>query len=107
MRKTNLDITGTIQHKSLQILAYADVVVIVGRHENAVKDVFYRLETEAQKMPLKIMTKQNVRKQKKKNNREIKEEYIRIINRDMEKVNKFKYLGYIITNNNITSVIKP
>ena len=82
VRKTNLDITGTIQHTSLQILAYADVVVIVGRHENAVKDVFYRLETEAQKMPLKIMTKQNVRKQKKEQQRN-KKKYIRIINRDI------------------------
>jgi hypothetical protein len=34
-----------------------------------------------------------------------KEKYIRIHNRDIEKGNQFKYLGSIITNNNITSEI--
>jgi hypothetical protein len=34
-----------------------------------------------------------------------KEKYIRINNRDIERVNQFKYLGSIITINNITSKI--
>jgi hypothetical protein len=36
------------------ILVYADDVVIVARHENAVKDAFNRLEMAAQKMGLMI-----------------------------------------------------
>jgi hypothetical protein len=34
-----------------------------------------------------------------------KEKYIRINNRDIERANQFKYLGSIITNNNITSEV--
>ena len=34
-----------------------------------------------------------------------KDKYIRINNTDVETVNQFKYLGSIITNNNITSEI--
>jgi hypothetical protein len=34
-----------------------------------------------------------------------KEKYIRINNSDIERVNQFKYLGSIITNNNISSAI--
>ena len=49
MREANLDIRGTKLRKSLQILVYADDV-IVRRYENAVKDAFNRLEMEAQKM---------------------------------------------------------
>jgi Reverse transcriptase (RNA-dependent DNA polymerase). len=43
----NLDIGETKLHKSVQILAYADDAVIVGRYENAVKDAINRLEMEA------------------------------------------------------------
>jgi hypothetical protein len=49
-REVNLDFRGTILHKSVQILAYANDVVIVERCENAVKDAFNRLQMEAQKM---------------------------------------------------------
>jgi hypothetical protein len=53
VREANLDIRGTTLHKSVQILAYADDV-IVARYENAVKDAFNRLEMAAQKMGLII-----------------------------------------------------
>jgi hypothetical protein len=43
VREANLDIRGTILHKSMQILAYADDV-IVARYENAVKDAFNRIK---------------------------------------------------------------
>jgi hypothetical protein len=49
-----LDVRGTVLHKSVQILAYADDDVIVARYENAVKDAFNRLEMAAQKMGLMI-----------------------------------------------------
>jgi hypothetical protein len=44
VREANLDIRGTILHKSVQILAYADDVVKVAKYENAVRDAFNRLE---------------------------------------------------------------
>jgi hypothetical protein len=45
-----LDITGTILHKSVQILAYADDIVIIGRYERATKEIFIQLETAAKQM---------------------------------------------------------
>jgi hypothetical protein len=45
--ETILDITGTMLHKIVQILAHADAVVIVERYENAVKDAFNTLKFEA------------------------------------------------------------
>jgi sorting nexin-29 len=47
VREANLNTRGTILHKSVQILAYADYDVIVARYENAVKDAFNRLEMAA------------------------------------------------------------
>ena len=49
MGEAILDIRGTILHKSVQILAQADDVVIIQRYENAVKDPFNRLEMEEKK----------------------------------------------------------
>jgi hypothetical protein len=52
--EARLDIRGTELHKSVQILAYVDDVVIARRYENTVKDAFNRLEMEVQKMGLTI-----------------------------------------------------
>ena len=49
MRQAIRDIRGTILHKCVQGLVYADDVVIVETYENAVKDAFNRLGMEAQK----------------------------------------------------------
>jgi sorting nexin-29 len=54
VREANLDIRGTVLHRSVQIVACADDVVVVGRNENAVKDAFNRLDMAAQKMGLMI-----------------------------------------------------
>jgi hypothetical protein len=48
VREANLDIRGTILHKCVQILAYADDVIIVARYENAIKVAFNRLEKASQ-----------------------------------------------------------
>jgi hypothetical protein len=53
VREANLDIRGKVLHKSMQILAYTDVVT-VARYENAVKASFNRLEMAAQKLGLMI-----------------------------------------------------
>jgi hypothetical protein len=36
VRVAGLDITGTTLHKSIQILAYADDIVIIGRYERGI-----------------------------------------------------------------------
>jgi hypothetical protein len=43
VRVAGLDIRGTILHKSVQILAYADDIVINGRYERAIKEAFIQL----------------------------------------------------------------
>jgi molybdopterin-guanine dinucleotide biosynthesis protein len=50
MREAILDTKGTTLHKSVQIVAHVDIVVIEGKYKNSVRDAFYRLEMEAQKM---------------------------------------------------------
>jgi hypothetical protein len=45
-----LGIRGTILHKSFQILAYADDIVIFVRCERAVKEAFIQLETAAKQI---------------------------------------------------------
>jgi hypothetical protein len=103
VRVANLDIRGTIVHKSVQILAYVDDVVVVARYENAAKDALNRLEKSSQKLGLMIdYDKTKCMATTCKSN---KEKYMRINNSDTETVNQFKYLGSIITNNNISSEI--
>jgi hypothetical protein len=102
-REANLDIRGTILHKSMQILACADGV-IVARYENAVKVAFNRLEKASQKVGL--MIDYDKTKYMETTCKPNKEKYIRTNNSDIERVNQFKYLGSIITNdNNISSEI--
>jgi hypothetical protein len=98
VREANLDIRGTILHKSMQILAYADDDVIIARYENAVKDAFNRLERASQKMGLMITDDKT--KYMETTCKANKEKYIRINNSDIQRVNQFKYLGSINNNNN-------
>ena len=44
-----INITGHIGTKSIQILAHADYVTIVGRNKNALKDTLVDIESEARK----------------------------------------------------------
>jgi hypothetical protein len=46
IRETSLDIRGTILHKSLLILAYAEDVII-GRYERTVKEADIKLKKAA------------------------------------------------------------
>jgi hypothetical protein len=54
LRRANLQTTGTIYNKEIQLLAYADDINIVGRSQSAVRDVYFALEREAAKVRLKI-----------------------------------------------------
>jgi hypothetical protein len=104
VREANLDIRGTVLHKSVQILAYADDVVIIGRYEKAVKGALNGLEMAAQNMGL--MVNYDKTKYLETSSKPIKEKYIRINNTDIQQVNQAKYLGSTITdNNNITMEI--
>lgn len=54
IRMANLDKTGTIFHKSKQIVAYADDIDIVSRSEAAAKDAFSALEVSAAAIGLSV-----------------------------------------------------
>jgi hypothetical protein len=54
VRVAELDIRGTVLHKSVQILAYADDILIIARYERAMKEAFIQLETVAKQMGLMV-----------------------------------------------------
>jgi hypothetical protein len=54
VRVAGLDIRGTTLHKSVQVLACADDIVIIGRYVRAVNEAFIKLETAATQMGLMI-----------------------------------------------------
>jgi sorting nexin-29 len=54
IRDANIHTKGTIFYKSVQILTYADVIVIIARTETAIKEAFTNLEKTTKKMHLNI-----------------------------------------------------
>jgi hypothetical protein len=54
VRRANLQTTGTIYNKEIQLLAYADDIDIVGRSQSAVRNAYLALEGETAKVGLKI-----------------------------------------------------
>jgi hypothetical protein len=71
IRDAKLDIRGNIYTRTVQILAYADDLVIMGRTIQAMKESFMVLETLARKIRLAVneeKTKFMEVGQKKKNN---------------------------------------
>ncbi|GBM36204.1 hypothetical protein AVEN_97571-1 [Araneus ventricosus] len=54
IRVSGLDRKGTLWNRSLQLLAYADDIDIIGRSERAVKEAFRALEISATDMGLSI-----------------------------------------------------
>jgi hypothetical protein len=52
VRDSGIERRGTIYHKSVQVLAYADDLDIIGRSERAVREAFTKSDKEAQLMGL-------------------------------------------------------
>jgi hypothetical protein len=91
VKDAGIEKRGTIYHKSVQVLACADHIDIIGRTTRAVKETFLKLEIAAQEIGLMI----NESKTKymeitcKPNNLQ----YLIVNNYKFKKVNEFKYLG--------------
>ncbi|GFY03043.1 transposable element Tc3 transposase [Trichonephila clavipes] len=95
---SGLDRSGTLWNRSLQLLAYADDIDIIGRSEKAVKEDFQALEISATNMGLTI--------------NEDKTKFMEILpssvnntsfcvnGHSFERVSEFKYLGTIINDQN-------
>jgi hypothetical protein len=51
---SGIETTGTINNKTIQILAYADDIVLVGRTTGVLKEAIINLSKEAKEMVLTI-----------------------------------------------------
>lgn len=56
VRKTRIDVSSTIMHKSMQLAGYADDIDILGRTTLSIKETFLRLKEAAKEIGLKINT---------------------------------------------------
>jgi hypothetical protein len=87
IRDAKLDIRGNIYTRIIQILAYADGLVIVGRTIQAMKESFMALEAAARKMGLAV----NEEKTKfMEVGKKITVAHFTVGNYKFEKVNKFR-----------------
>jgi hypothetical protein len=84
VRVDGLDIRGTILHKSVQILAYADDTVITGGQERAIKEAFIQTERAAKQMGL--MMNYDKTKYMELSNSPTRENCIIINNHNIEKI---------------------
>ena len=98
IRDSGIERRGTIFHKSIQILGYADDLDIVGRSERSIRDAFTSLDTEAQQMGLKI--NESKTKYMEVTRKPSKIEFFEIAGYKFKKVTEFKYLGSLITSDN-------
>ncbi|GBN28849.1 hypothetical protein AVEN_120517-1 [Araneus ventricosus] len=99
IRVGGLDRRGTLWKRSLQLLAYADDIDIIGRSERAVKEAFRALEISATDMGLTI----NEDKTKFMEVPSSTGNYtpFRINGHTFERVSESKYLGTIINDQNM------
>jgi predicted component of viral defense system (DUF524 family) len=98
VRVAGLDIRGTILHKSVQILVYADDIVITGRYERAIEEAFIQPERAAKQMGLVINYDKT--KYMELSNSSTRKNYTIINNHNIEKIMEFKHLGSLTSNNN-------
>jgi sorting nexin-29 len=94
IRDLGIERRGTIYYKSVQVLAYANDLDIIGRSETDVKEAFIKLNNEAQKMGLNINEEKT--KYMEITTKPTKNKYLNVGNYRFEKVTEFKYLGTII-----------
>lgn len=102
IRESEIDTRGTIFNKSIQLLAYADDIDIIGRSERVVREAFSKLEIAAKKMGLTV--NEGKTKYLQTGRTQGKEKHITIHEYKFENVTQFKYLGTIITNDNSVTV---
>ncbi|CAG9832840.1 unnamed protein product [Diabrotica balteata] len=100
MRDSGINLKGTIYTRSIQVMAYADDIIIIGRTQNEAVEAFTRIKNAAENIGLLI----NIQKTKympaisriQQNNLEVQHETI-------EKVGEFCYLGSLVDYKNNTS----
>jgi len=96
-----INITGHIVTKSIQILAYADDVAIVGRNKNALKDTLVNIESKARKRGLQI--NENKTKYMEVMRAASNSDHLHCGKYEFEHVKEFTYLGSQLNQTKSTS----
>lgn len=102
IRDSGINTSGTIYHKSVQVLAYADDIDIIGRSSEDVKNSFILLERAAKKMGLSINETKTKYMISAKHQYEMPNK-LDTGEHSFERVDNFVYLGSLITSSNLIS----
>ncbi|XP_066900690.1 uncharacterized protein [Halyomorpha halys] len=92
IRESKVQNIGTIFNHMVQILGYADDIVIIGRSKAVVEETFFTLDEATKKLELDVntnKTKYMIAGQE----RGFNEEFVRIGHYSFEQVEEFVYLG--------------
>jgi hypothetical protein len=103
IRKSGIQTRGTKHYKSVQIMAYAVDIVIIGRSLSSTKEAFQLLEEASKEVGL-VVNKGETKYLVAANTQNCSKPHaIEIRRYDFEKVDSFTYLGSLVTGNNNTS----
>ena len=94
--------SGTMFHKSVQLLAYTENTDIIARSRAVLKESFLLLERATRQMGLKINEKKTKYLTTRVNQNQRKN--FTIVNSNFEAVQSFTYLGSLVNVNNDNSV---
>jgi len=105
VRRAHVVTNGTIFNRSVQLLAYADDIDIIGRSVASVRETFTALEREANRVGL-IVNENKTKFMIAGSNRAPfnNDDSISIGDRNFEIVDQFEYLGSTVTSDNDISV---
>ncbi|XP_054091506.1 uncharacterized protein LOC105219282 isoform X2 [Zeugodacus cucurbitae] len=106
IRAAELNREGTIFYKSVQLLAYADDIDIIGNNTRAVSSAFSRLDKEAKRMGLVVnedKTKYLLSSNKQSAHSRLGS-HVTVDSHNFEVVDNFIYLGTSINSNNNVSL---
>lgn len=98
IRNSNINTAGTIFHKSVQILAFADDIAIIGRTKRNIESALINLAESAQKMGLRINKEKTKYMKSTVSNPTL--ENLKLDKENIEYVEDFAYLGSLLNNDN-------
>jgi hypothetical protein len=104
IRDAGIQRGGTIYYKLIQLLGHADDVDIVGRTPMALKEVFLLLEKATKRMDLLVYEQKT--KCMASGHSCFKEKYFIVGDYKFEHVEKFSYVGYLISHDDVSQEIK-
>jgi len=92
-----------LQDHTIGLLAYADDLVLITESQNELKSLFRRLEKSSAKIGLRINEEKTKYMVVRRQNNARLNQLLRIDQYNFGKVEQFKYLGTILTQNNDTA----